>query len=66
VAELWRWWRVTGRSLELLAGSGKLGVVRREYDRGHAALIGAGAVHGRAWTGAGTWACGGTTQIIPA
>jgi hypothetical protein len=27
--------------------------VRREYDRGRAALIGVGAVHGQAWTGAG-------------
>jgi hypothetical protein len=53
VAELWRLWRVAGRSSELRAGSGKLGKVRREYGRGRAALIGAGAVHGRAWTGAG-------------
>jgi hypothetical protein len=52
VAELWRWWRVARRSPELRAGSGELGVVRREYGRGCAALIGAGAVHGRAWTGA--------------
>jgi hypothetical protein len=27
--------------------------VRREYGRGRAALLGAGVVHGRAWTGAG-------------
>jgi hypothetical protein len=53
VAELWQWWRVTGRSPELRAGSGELGAVRREYDRGHAALIGAGAVHGRAWNDEG-------------
>jgi hypothetical protein len=53
VAELWRWWRVAGRSPELRAGSRELGAVRREYDRGCAALIGASAVHGRAWTGAG-------------
>jgi hypothetical protein len=53
VAELWRWWRVTGRSPKLRTGSGELGAVRREYDRGRAALIGAGAVHGRARTGAG-------------
>jgi hypothetical protein len=38
---------------ELRAGSGKLGKERREYGRGRTALIGAGAVHGRAWTGAG-------------
>jgi hypothetical protein len=56
VAELWRWWRVTGRSPELRAGSGELGVVWREYDRGHAALIGDSTVHGRVWTGAGAWA----------
>jgi hypothetical protein len=30
--------------------------VRREYGPDRAALIGAGVVHGRAWTGAGTWA----------
>jgi hypothetical protein len=54
VAELWRWWRVTRRLPELRAGSGELGAVWREYDRGRAALIGAGVVHGRAWTSAGT------------
>jgi hypothetical protein len=43
---------------ELRAGSGKLGKERREYGRGRTALIGAGAVHGRAWTGAGTRARG--------
>jgi hypothetical protein len=53
VAELWQWWQVTRRSPELRAGSGELGVVRREYGRGHVALIGAGAVHDRASTGAG-------------
>jgi hypothetical protein len=53
VAKLWRWWWVTGRSPELRAGSGELGTVPREYDRGHATLIGAGVLHGRAWTGAG-------------
>jgi hypothetical protein len=52
VVELWRWWQVTGRSPELRAGSGELGAVRREYGRGRAALIGSGAVHGQAWTGA--------------
>jgi hypothetical protein len=41
------------RSSELRAGSGELGAMRREYGRGHAALRGAGVVHGRAWTGAG-------------
>jgi hypothetical protein len=35
------------------AGSGESGEARREYDRGFLALIGAGAVHGRAWTSAG-------------
>jgi hypothetical protein len=35
------------------AGSGELDAVRREYDRGYAAFIGVGAVHGRAWTGVG-------------
>jgi hypothetical protein len=53
VAELWRWWRVAGRSPKLRVGSRELGAVRREYGRGRAALIGAGAVHGLAWTGAG-------------
>jgi hypothetical protein len=42
-----------GRSPELRAGSRELGAVWREYDRGRAALIGVGAVHGQAWTGAG-------------
>jgi hypothetical protein len=42
-----------GRSPELWVDSGELGTVRREYGRGHAAPISAGAVHGRAWTGAG-------------
>jgi hypothetical protein len=28
----------------------------KEYGRGCTALIGAGAVHGQAWTGAGAWA----------
>jgi hypothetical protein len=53
LVELWRCWRVAGRSPELWAGSGKLGAVQREYGRSRAALIGMGAVHGRAWTGAG-------------
>jgi hypothetical protein len=57
VAELWEWWWVAGRSSGLWAGFRELGEVRREYGRGHAALIGAGAVHGRAWTGAGVRAC---------
>jgi hypothetical protein len=39
-------------SLELSTGSGESGEARREYDRGFPALIGAGAVHGRAWTSA--------------
>jgi hypothetical protein len=58
VAELWRWWRVTGRSSELRAGSGELGAVRREYGRGRAALIGTSAVRGRTWTGASARARG--------
>jgi hypothetical protein len=58
VAELWRRWRVAGRSPKLRASSGKLGEVRREYDRGCTALIGAGTVHGRAWTSAGARARG--------
>jgi hypothetical protein len=53
VAELWRWWRVVGRSPELRAGSGEFGAVRKEYSRGRAALIGMDMVHGRVWTGAG-------------
>jgi hypothetical protein len=52
LAELWRWWRVMGRSPELRTGSRELGAVRREYGRGRAALIGVRAVHDRAWTGA--------------
>jgi hypothetical protein len=43
--------------LELSAGSGESGEARREYGRGFPALIGAGAMHGRAWTSV---ACGRT------
>jgi hypothetical protein len=54
VAELWQWWQVTGMSPELQAGSGELGLVRREYNQGRAALTDASVDQcGRAGTRAG-------------
>jgi hypothetical protein len=44
---------VHGEAAGATAGSGEFGAVRREYDRGCDALIGVGAMHGRAWAGAG-------------
>jgi hypothetical protein len=46
-------WRAAQSSPELSAGSRESGEAWREYNRGFPALIGAGAVHGRAWTSAG-------------
>jgi hypothetical protein len=40
--------RAAQSSPALSAGSGESGEARREYDRGFPALIGVGAVHGRA------------------
>jgi hypothetical protein len=46
-------WRATQSSPELSVGSEEFGEARRKYGRGFPALIGAGVVHGRVWTGAG-------------
>jgi hypothetical protein len=57
---VWPWWpsaraawRAAQSSPELSAGSWELGEARRKYGRGFPSLIGAGVVHGQAWTSAG-------------